>query len=79
MIPQVFAHEGEATSSVMMDTSMMEETGERTPNHFLGDMMSFHWGTWSPVFIILWWITWILIIIALVLLIKRLWIKGEQK
>lgn len=66
MIPQVFAHEGEATSSGMTDTNMM------------GDMMSFDWGSWSSVFIILWWVTWILIIIALIAAIRWLWIKGSK-
>jgi hypothetical protein len=62
MIPQVFAHEGEATSSGMMDM----------------DMMSFDWGNWSSVFFILWWVTWILIIIALISAIRWLWSKGGK-
>jgi hypothetical protein len=66
MIPQVFAHEGEATSSEIMNTNMM------------GDMMNFHWGSWSAVFIILWWITWILVITALIVAIRWLWIKGGK-
>lgn len=78
MIPQVFAHEGEATSSGMMDTNMMGEAGEETLNHFMRDMMSFHWGSWSPVFVILWWITWILIIISLIAAIRWLWLKGGK-
>jgi hypothetical protein len=79
MMSRVFAHGDEATGSGMMNTNMMGETGEATFNHFMGDMMSFHWGTWSPVFIILWWVTWILVIITLVLLIRWFWIKGGKK
>ena len=79
MISRVFAHGDEAAGSGMMNTNMMGETGERTFNHFMGDMMSFHWGAWSPVFIILWWIIWILVIITLVLLIRWFWMKGGKK
>ncbi len=42
-----------------------------------------HMGTGSPLFfggmMILGWLTWILVIIALVLLIRWLWLKGGQK
>lgn len=67
MIPQVFAHGDEATSFGVMDTNMM------------GDMMDFHWGSWSAVFIILWWITWILIIVALIAAIRWLLLKGGKE
>ncbi len=66
MIPQVFANGDEATSSGMMDTNMM------------GDMMNFQWGSWSAVFIILWGLTWILVIIALIAAIRWLWSKGGK-
>ena len=62
MIPKVFAHEGEATSSGMMDMNMM----------------SFDWGSWSSIFIVLWGLTWILIIVALIAAIRWLWSKGGK-
>lgn len=78
MLNVILAHVGEATASAITN-EMIEEMSERNFNHFMGDMMSFHWGGWSPVFIILWWLTWILVIITLVALIRRLWLKGDQK
>jgi hypothetical protein len=62
----------------MMSTDMMGETGESTFSHFMGDMMSFHWGSWSPAFVIFWWLTWVLVIVALVVLIRWLWLKGGK-
>ena len=79
MMPHVFAHEGAATSSGMTATDITGETGEATFTHFMGDMMSLHWGSWSPFFIILWGLTWVLIIITLIVLIRWFWIKGGKK
>ncbi len=75
----VFAHEGAATSSGMAATGITGETVEAAATHFMGDMMSFHWGSWSPFFIILWGFTWVLIIITLIVLIRWFWIKGGKK
>ena len=64
MVSKVLAHMEESTSSAYFGDMTNEEAG-RNFNHFMGDMMAFHWGSWSPLLIFLWWIIWILVIIAL--------------
>ena len=77
IIPKVLAHMEEATSSATLEH--MSEEGERNFGHFMGDMMSFRMGGWSPLFIILWWATWLVVIIALLFGIVWLWKQIQKK
>ena len=77
IIPKVLAHMEEATSSAAME--QVSEEGERNFGYFMGDMMNFHWGGWSPLFIVLWWVTWVLVVIALIFGIVWLWKQIQRK